>query len=1009
MKKIGKVILSFFKWSLLSIMSLLSISLILVGNFFLPTYSKMLNNFLGYQQEWDNSKVDTSSLDLQYNVLDYTKETIKDASKDLSNRIASEGVVLLENKENSLPLKTGQNISFFGVSSSGKVNSSGLVAVAGILGGSAQGLKESFETAGFGVNSTLWDYYAENSEGYGLGEGSISFGDSEDFSINELPLSKLQEAKVLDSAKDSHPVFVMKRVAGEGRDMPRSMYNHTDIEEDKVKSYLEPDSVELELLSYLNSNFDNVTLLLQTNAALELDWLKDFPNIKSVVFAPTIDANIGKIFSGEVNPSGRTVDTFATNALASPAAQNIGSYLYYDESGQPTVYNYISYLEGIYVGYKYYETRYEDVVLGQGNAGSYDYNKEVVYPFGFGLSYTEFEWSNFKVSRLEDEFTVTVDVKNIGDVAGKDVVEIFAQSPYTDYDKTNKIEKSSVDLVGYTKTKELAPDETEKVEVKFSTEQLKAYDSVKAKTYIMDAGDYFVTAASDAHNAINNILKAKGAEVNGNESMVHQYTVDTIDTVTYAKDNLSGEEISNKFDDARGESTYLTRNDWVGSFPKHDGEISDQINTWGNEINGIDKEGKPASYTWMKKVNADLISELEGTDSGSPIDPAGIKSEIVYGAENGRSLIEMRGLDFDDEKWQELLDQLTADDYYTIIVNSGYGTEPIESVGKPFNTDADTASRLVYGGAGGSYPNMITLAQTWNRDLALELGEMIGNEALIGGADGWYAPSMNIHRTPFSGRNGEYYSEDPFLSGTVAALEVKGAALKGMYTFIKHFALNDQENHRGDRTGQYGLVTWANEQSIRELYLKPFEMVMKNGTVQLNYLKEQQDGTFVRTTKDFPASMAVMTAFNRIGTTWTGGSYNLITGVLRNEWDFDGFVITDNANTGVFMDTYQMIEAGGDAKLLNAKDPTSFEFEKDNVAMYHYAREAAHRILYTIVNSKAMNGVMPGSIHRVKMQPVTKIRIALTVIPSIILLLVGWYVVRCIKKLLLHKKGVNVV
>lgn len=689
--------------------------------------------------------------------------------------------------------------------------------------------------------------------------------------------------------------------------------------------------------------------------------------------------------------------------LASPAAQNTGSYLYYDEDGKPTVYNYVSYLEGIYVGYKYYETRYEDMVLNQGNAGDYHYTDEVVYPFGYGLSYTDFKWEHYQVNRQENQFSVTVDVTNTGDVAGKEVVEVYAQSPYTDYDKEHKIEKSSINLVGYAKTKELAPGETETVTVTFDNEQLKTYDTVSAKTYIMDAGDYYVTAASDAHEATNNILRAKNAAesamtATGDASMVYRYTVEQLDTKTYARDSYSGVEVTNQFDAANGGLTYLSRSDWTGTFPQHDGVASDQISTWGNEINGVDKDGNPASYTWKKVADKQLLAALKSTDSGTTVDPASIDSDIVYGAEHQLSLIQLRGLDFDDEKWEQLLDQLTPEDYYTLLVNSGYGTEAIESVGKPFNMDADTASRLIYGGAGGSYPNMITLAQTWNQTLAKDLGEMIGNEALIGGADGWYAPSMNIHRTPFSGRNGEYYSEDAFLSGTVAALEVKGAASKGMYAFIKHFALNDQENHRGDRTGQFGLATWSNEQAIRELYLKPFEMVMKSGTVELNYLQEQSDGQYVNATKDYPASMAVMTAFNRIGATWTGGSYSLITGVLRNEWDFDGFVITDNANTGVFMDTYQMVEAGADAKLLNAKDPTNFVFEKDNPAMYYYARQAAHRLLYTIANSKAMNGAMPGSIYKNKMQPVTKIRIAMTVIPLLVLGLIVWYIVRKIMK-----------
>src|SRR5699024_1594581 len=260
------------------------------------------------------------------------------------------------------------------------------------------------------------------------------------------------------------------------------------------------------------------------------------------------------------------------------------------------------------------------------------------------------------------------------------------------------------------------------------------------------------------------------------------------------------------------------------------------------------------------------------------------------------------------------------------------------------------------------FPNSMMLAQTWNTDLAFEFGEMIGNEAILGGAAGWYAPSMNIHRTPYSGRNGEYYSEDGFLSGVVGSAVTHGAASKGLYTFIKHYAINDQENHRGDLDGQFGLATWANEQSIREIYLKPFEMSLKVGDIELNYIQENEDGTFENATRLYPAGQAVMTAFNRLGYTWTGGYYPLITGILRNEWDFDGFVITDNANTGVFMDGYQMIEAGADAKLTFAKESARFDFEPDNPAHYQYGRDAIHRILYTLANSKAMLGAMPVSV-----------------------------------------------
>lgn len=936
----------------------------LLSNTALASNDRMINSILGSatKKQIDNSKAQADGLDLEYNKADYSADEISAAENDLKQRISEEGLVLLKNEDHALPLSTDTTFSFF------SANAAKLSIGGGLLGGGSS-LKDVFDIRGVKINEELWNFYADKENAaYGLASGSISYGDAENFRINECPLSALENAGVLASVEGTTPVYVLKRVAGEGRDMPRSMYNHADSEEDKVKSYLEPDSTEMEILQYLNNNYDNVVLVVVSNAALELDWLSDFSNIRSVIYAPDGLLALPDVLTGAVNPSGRTVDTFASNALASPAAQNFGDYQYYNEDGSATKYNYVSYAEGIYIGYKYYETRYEDVVLGQGNAGSYDYASEVCYPFGYGLSYTSFTWSNQQTKWENGICTVTVDVTNTGDAAGKDVVEIYVQSPYTEYDKANKVEKPSVELVGYSKTKELAAGETETVTVTFSEEQLKAYDYSNAKTYILDAGEYYITAGRNAHDAINNILTAKGVEADkltaaGNAELVSFYEPANadVDSTTYAKDSYSGVEITNLFDEAAGEITYLSRNDWQGTWPSHDGEVGIEISTWGNEINGTDADGNSASYVYIKTVNADFVARLDAFDSQNPANAADITEEIVYGAKNGLGLIDMRGLDFDDPLWEDLLDQLTPEDYFMMIAKSGYGTEYLESVNKPFCVDADTAAGLIYGGTGAMFPNMMTLAQTWNQDLALEYGTMIGNEAIIGGADGWYAPSMNIHRTPFSGRNGEYYSEDPFLSGVVASKEVYGAASKGMYTYVKHFAFNDQENHRGDRPGQYSIATWMNEQAAREIYLLPFEMCMKVGDVELNYVQKNGDGTYENAVRTIRACQAVMTGFNRIGYTWTGGSYPLITGILRNEWAFDGFVLTDNANTGEFMDGYQMIEAGADGKLTYMEESTRFNYDKNDAATYHYGRAAMHRMLYTITNSKAMNGAMPGS------------------------------------------------
>lgn len=951
-------------------------------------YERMADSILnGFDIKADNSGIDTTGLDLEYNKCDYTKDTIGDAETALSDQIANEGIVLLQN-EDMLPLAKETTYTMFGVSSvAAKANDS-------LLGG--RDLKTLFESAGVSLNTKVWDFYSKKAgEGYGLGTGSISYGDAEDFAINEVPLAKLQEESgLLESAEGTVPVFVLKRVAGEGRDMPRSMYNHADNAEDQARSYLEPNSTELELLQYLNDNYNEVILVVNSNAALELDWVKDYPSIKATLFVSGGIEALPRILCGEVNPSGRTVDTFAADAMKSPAAQNFGDYQYSDANGELTKYNYVTYAEGIYVGYKYYETRYEDVILQQGNAGDYNYDEEVIYPFGYGLSYTTFAWENMQTVWEGDTCKVSVKVTNTGDAAGKDVVEVYLQSPYTDYDKENQVEKAAVQLVGYAKTELLAAGESQVVEVTFDKEQFTAYDSHNAKTYILDAGDYYITAAANAHAAVNNVLAAKGAAVEGDASFVSLYQVAELDTTTYSTDSYSGTEITNQLDFAAGDASYLTRSDWEGTFPTHDGVPSSQVSTWGGEINGEDG----VAYTYTKTADAELLAQLDSFDSLSPVDRTTIDATPVYGAANGVKLSQLRGLEYDDPLWDELLDQLTSEDYLQTISRSGYGVEAIDSVAKPFTIDADTASGLIYGSTGKMYPTAMTLAMTWNQELARDYGTMIGNEALLGGANGWYAPSMNIHRTPFSGRNGEYYSEDGFLSGCVGSNAIYGAASKGMYTFIKHFAFNDQENHRGDRKGQYSVATWLNEQSAREIYLKPFEMCMKVGDVDLNYVKVNSDGTMENATGKVSASLGVMTAFNRVGATWTGGCYPLITGILRNEWNFKGFIITDAANDGVFMDPYQMIEAGADAKLTYLTESMRFDYyDETDPATYYYGREAIHHILYTIANSNAMNGAAPGASFKEGMRLLAKILLALKILVGLLILWILYSIFRLYK------------
>lgn len=998
-RKVGRVVKTIVK-TLLAIFlaaAMVMVNLILPGQGMIV---RMANNMMGYQQGWTTPE-GAEDVDAQYYKSDFTADEIADAEKALDYAIASEGYVLLKNDDATMPFAEGTTFSFF------SENVRNLTATQSIMtqftgaSGDSNLLADSFEARGLHVNMTLMDFYTKGAgKAYQMGSGSIGFGAAEDFKINECPLSELEAAEgVLGSTQGTVPVFVWRRVAGEGRDMPRSMYNHASNPEDQTKSYLEPDSTELEILGYLNDNYEDVVLLVNTASALQLDWVAQFPNIKAILFVPSTgtygtDA-LADIFAGNVSPSGKTVDTFVADALASPAGKNYGDFEFTDADGNPSGYNYVSYLEGIYVGYRYYETRYEDQVLGQGNAGDFAYDTEVVYPFGHGLSYTTFDWSDYQVTwNGLDSITATITVTNTGTVAGKDTVEIYAQSPYTDYDKANGIEKASVALVAYDKTELLEPGASQTLTIDIDPALLASFDAHGAGTYVIENGTYYLVAGHDAHNAVNNVLAAKGKAVDGNAGLAaaHALTIDsakalagqpTVDATTFSTDAYSGNKIKALLAFAEPEGTQLSRADWTGTFPASDGEpIEGDVSTWGNDINATDADGNPVSYVLGKVAPEGLIEKIQSHDSLNPTDDATITAEPVYSAANGMTLIEVRGLAYDDPAWNTLLDQLSPADYQEIVGHSGYGSEYLESVGKPFVVDADTAAGLIYGSTGMMFCSPVVMAQTWNQQLAESYGRMLASEANLqgaGGAMGWYAPSMNIHRTPFIGRAAEYYSEDPIISGTVAAHEIHGAAELGLYSTIKHFAFNDQENHRGDGGIDNSVTTWVGEQAAREIYLRPFELCMHAPDVELTYYTVGEDGSYTLNTTTQRAAQGIMTAFNRIGATWTGGCYPLLQQLVREEWGFDGFIITDsaNANSPSFNES-QMIRAGGDAFLKS--NANTYVFDPTNAAEYVYAREAAHHLLYTTANSRAMNGAVPGSVYKPGMQMVDKVRLGVNVL-----------------------------
>ena len=901
--------------------------------------------------------------------------------------IAEEGITLLENK-GILPLDLGTKLSIFSHSSVDLVS-----------GGSGSGsgsfeltkdLKEGLEGAGLVVNEALWNFYKSGAGSkYKRGIGVVNYGADLDWSINECPLDVItSDSSVMSSLEGSVAMFVLSRTGGEGGDEARDMAAFGG---KAGQHYLEPNDTELEIISYLNDNFDDVILIINCNNAIELGWVSQYENISAVVNFPgsgrTGTYGLGYMLTGidangnEISPSGHLVDTWVYDNFSSPAMQNMGDFQF-----DGTNYYYVNYSEGIYVGYRYYETRYEDVVLGRANVGEYDYNDTVIYPFGYGLSYTKFQWSDFTMSNADSNGNIKISVKvtNVGERTGKDVVQIYGQAPYK-----GNVEKSSVLLVGFAKTDDLTPGASQIVNITVSLKDLTSYDTSAnggKGGYILDDGNYYLTAASNAHEAINSILRVKdnaeACQVDyskmveskqddsaalATENMVGIHVQGDYDSTTYSTAGEGLAVIENHFDDASlADAKYLTRSNWT---------MMDNNGLRYGYISDVVSRAEVGGKQFRAEASAELVSALKSFFSLNPNEGQEIVN-VTFGAEQKVDLIDLRGLPYDDPLWETLLDQISYSELSKLIDECGYCSPAVDSMNKPKVTDLDGPAGLNDIIAHGSmpigeglqammWPTQYMLACTWNITLAEEMGRGIAEDGLYSGTCGWYGPGMNIHRTPFAGRNFEYYSEDAFLSGVFGKAEVNGAAQKGMYAFIKHFALNDQETHRDER----GIATFAEEQAIREIYLKPFEMTILDNTVEIFYNEAvlDENGEIVgyeKRTTTVPAATAVMTSFNRIGATWAGGHYGLITEVLREEWGFNGFVLTDyevGSGKGSYMDTLQSLAAGGDGKLKTVGMDALFGFDiSEHPAYQGYGRDAAHHILYTVVNSAGMNGFVHG-------------------------------------------------
>ena len=825
-----------------------------------------------------------------------SNETNEEAA-GVAEEIMEDGIVLLKN-ESLLPLNETKKLNIFGWESInpayGGAGSGGINDLYDIVS-----LNQGLENAGFSINQELVDFY----NNYSADNPEMSI-QKQSWTLPEPPVDTYSD-ELIKSAKEYSDVavVVLSRKAGEGHndipmDVRKAAYDNNSDEYDDFpegEHYLQLSQTERDMVDMVCSNFDNVIVLYNGANQFELGFADEYPQIKSVVWCPgtgNVGFNaLGKVFSGEVNPSGKTPDTFIYDMTTAPWWNNAEKIEYTNladmavegmNAGTAQVYApaFTNYVEGIYVGYKYYETAAQE--------GAIDYDKTVQYPFGYGLSYTEFEQKMGELEEKDGQISVDVEVTNTGDEAGKDVVEVYYNPPYTN----GGIEKSSTNLIEFEKTNLLQPGESQTVTVTFSIEDMASYDENNAKAYVLEKGDYVISINSDSHTVLDQ----------------KTYTAD--DDVVYKEENKRVSDdtaATNVFEDAKGDVTYLSRADHFANYEE------------ATKAPASAELGEPYVSEYHLNKNFDKTTYLNDKDKMP-----------TTGADNGLTLADMRDADYDDPRWEKLLDQLTVDEMSNMIAMAGYQTAAMDSVGKVGTLDFDGPAAINnnFTGVGSiGFPIEVVIASTWNKNLAQTWGECMGKISQEMGAEGWYAPGMNTHRTAFGARNYEYFSEDGVLSGNMGAKAVEGARKYGVYSYIKHFAMYE---------GNAKMVSvWSNEQAIREIYLKPFEISVKQG-----------------------GANAVMVSWSFLGDKWTGESSNLMKTVLRDEWGFRGMALTDffRNNGHGFMNADAALANGVDAML------STFNGEENNVANPEHPtsvlqmRNACKNVMYTVVSSWAYDG-----------------------------------------------------
>ena len=923
-------------WRVLTAVSGCLLAPVIAVSTWASTYPSLVSSAIG----GTTSKIEKADENVDTEYYKTNGKSLEDWIKEeekLIRQVQGEGSILVKNN-GILPLAKGTKVSTFGYGTISTV-STGLVRFG--TPGTYTPFKEGMEEGGkLAVNPSLYAFYQENA----TAKLSLS-------SINEPDISLLDATDRADYNEYDTAVVVISRSGGEGSDLDPDDFkgNAKNGSIDGFK-YLALQEREIALLEEVTENFDKVIAIYNGSPAMELDWVDEY-DIDACLIVGAIGATgwnaISDILTGVINPSGRTVDTYAADSISAPAMVNFGDYTFAnadaitEQIGKGN--NATKYLvenEGIYVGYKYYETRYEDAVLGQGNAVSdagafkdttWKYEKEITYPFGYGLSYSTFEYSDMTVTENDTTFEVSVKVTNTGDYAGKEVVQVYAQTPYTAFDKQNGIEAASVQLVGFDKTQILAKGASETLTITVDKEDLAHYDPYVNKTYIMEGGQYYLTAAKDAHDAVNNILaqKAKeglkvnkdlmvdafGTKVNGDADLVWDgFNPTNTDTQTYAVAAGTNVIITNRFDDAdlnywiKDSVTYLSRNNWQTTWPKEFNDLS----ATNDMIKAMDTDG----------------NYVPGTSD---------MSAFTLDADTQYSVAMMIGRPFDDENWDLIINQMSIADLVELSARSGL--KMVESISYPDVFMKDGSHRVTdryYVGTDKVYalvfPSAVIQAATYNTDLMLEIGRAYGEDNIRTATAGHYAPSVNIHRTPYSGRNFEYYSEDGFLAGKMSVGAIVGMQEKGAIPYLKHFAFNDQETNR------QGVATFLNQQAAREIYLEAFKAGVVEGKTK-----------------------GLMGAFNRVGCTWSGAHYGLATNVLREEWGSIAIYDTDAGSPSEYMNFAAGLEAGttmwatsGAVKeeILNAA--------LNDSKVVGNLREATHYLLYNVVNSLAFNGIAAG-------------------------------------------------